>query len=74
MWLYKGHGGDHERKGISADIRVFSAALIREQEPRSIRSLIFSAAQGSVVEGIAARFSVETFTSAEIDKIAARGG
>jgi hypothetical protein len=53
---------------------VFTAALIREQKPRSLRSLILSARRDSIVEGVAAQFDVETFTAAEIQKIVLGSG
>jgi hypothetical protein len=44
---------------------VFSATLIREQEPATLRSIILTARRDHVVEGVAQMFGVETFTGHE---------
>jgi len=49
---------------------VFSAALIREHAPRSLRSLIVSTARDTAVEAVAREFGVETLTSNQIETYA----
>jgi hypothetical protein len=49
---------------------VFSAALVREHGPASLRSVILTTRRDAVVEEIARRYGVETFTATE----AAAGG
>jgi hypothetical protein len=48
---------------------VFSAALIREQQPRSLRSIILATTRDRLVESVADRFGVETHTGDGTDRI-----
>lgn len=45
---------------------VFTAALLREHEPRSVRSIILAAKPDEVVEAVARRYGVETFSAAAV--------
>lgn len=45
---------------------VFAAALLREHEPRSLRSIILAAKPDDLVESVARRYGVETFAAAAV--------
>ena len=48
---------------------VFSAALIKEREPRSVRSVILAMISDPVVEAVASDFSVETLSERDIQRL-----
>ena len=49
---------------------IFSAELIKEQRPRTLRSIILSTARDAAVETVAREFGVTTLTQREIETFA----